>query len=283
MTVPKNADMLKFVTLGRSYDKNELIFNSECLNITVCDGARESALHYHTFFEIEVLLKGSAKTITDNTELQLSGGDCVFCMPGSVQKINFFNDATVVTMRFREGIISQSFTEKLCSKSFILASLNQDQIKKFCFALDILALARGESDDVLCLAAGFVQFTAALIKLKSQNGGCEKPNANIKTLDPVIIRAIMHTKLHVEKAITLKSLAKHLGYTPNYLGTLFKKETGKKYTEFLRDERLNLACVLLESTQMPVYEIAKQTGFENSAYFCRIYKNKFGRSPGQSR
>lgn len=177
-------------------------------------------MHYHTFFEIEVLLKGSAKTITDNTELQLSGGDCVFCMPGSVQKINFFNDATVVTMRFREGIISQSFTEKLCSKSFLLASLNQDQIEKFCFALDILALARGESDDVLCMAAGLVQFTAALIKLKSQNGGCEKPNANIKTLDPVIIRAIMHTKLHVEKAITLKSLAKHLGYTPNYLGTL---------------------------------------------------------------
>lgn len=186
-------------------------------------------------------------------------------------------------MRFREGIISQSFTEKLCSKSFLLASLNQDQIEKFCFALDILALARGESDDVLCMAAGLVQFTAALIKLKSQNGGCEKPNANIKTLDPVIIRAIMHTKLHVEKEITLKSLAKHLGYTPNYLGTLFKKETGKKYTEFLRDERLNLACVLLESTQMPVYEIAKQTGFVNSAYFCRIFKNKFGRSPGQSR
>ena len=90
-------------------------------------------------------------------------------------------------------------------------------------------------------------------------------------------------KIAVEKEITLKSLAKHLGYTPNYLGTLFKKETGKKYTEFLRDERLNLACVLLESTQMPVYEIAKQTGFENSAYFCRIFKNKFGRSPGQSR
>ena len=58
----------------------------------------------YTFFEIEVLLKGSAKTITDNTELQLSGGDCVFCMPGSVQKINLFNDATVVTMRFWELI-----------------------------------------------------------------------------------------------------------------------------------------------------------------------------------
>lgn len=174
MTVPKNADMLKFVTLGRSYDKNELIFNSECLNITVCDGARESALHYHTFFEIEVLLKGSAKTITDNTELQLSGGDCVFCMLGSVQKINFFNDATVVTMRFREGIISQSFIEKLCSKSFILASLNQDQIEKFCFALDILALARGEREDVLCLAAGFVQFTAALLLIKRIMISCLK-------------------------------------------------------------------------------------------------------------
>ena len=83
------------------------------------------------FFEIEVLLKGSAKTITDNTELQLSGGDCVFCVPGSVQKINFFNDATVVTIRFREGIISQSFTEKLCSKSFILASLTKTKLKSF--------------------------------------------------------------------------------------------------------------------------------------------------------
>ena len=51
--MPKNADMLKFVTLGRSYDKNELIFNSECLNITVCDGARESALHYTLFLRLK--------------------------------------------------------------------------------------------------------------------------------------------------------------------------------------------------------------------------------------
>ena len=279
----KDKGSLKFITLGSSYGKNDLVFNSDDLNITVRAGDMKSVWHYHTFFEIEILLKGNAETALDNTEFKLNVGDCVFCMPGSVQKIDFYGDAVVLTMRFREGVISRKFAELLNDKSFVTATLGEEDTEKLCAALDTAAAAQDSSDASFFMFKGLVQFAAALIMMKADNQNSESHITTKKTIDPTVLSAVMHTRLNIEKELTVKSLAEHFGYTPNYFSALFKKETGKNYTDFLKEERLRLADILLENTKMPIYEIAKQTGFETSAYFCRVYKKTYGRSPNKNR
>ncbi len=78
----KDKGSLKFITLGSSYDEKDLVFSSDDLNITVRAGDMKSVWHYHTFFEIEILLRGKAEVAVDNTELKLNVGDCVFLYAG---------------------------------------------------------------------------------------------------------------------------------------------------------------------------------------------------------
>lgn len=279
----KDKGSLKFITLGSSYDEKDLVFSSDDLNITVRAGDMKSVWHYHTFFEIEILLRGKAEVAVDNTELKLNVGDCVFCMPGSVQKIDFYCGAVVLTMRFREGVVSRKFAELLNDKSFVTTTLGEENTEKLCAALDAAAAAQDGSEASFFMFKGLVQFAAALIIMKADKKECSQNSPETKTIDQTVLSAVMHTRLNIEKDLTVKSLAEHLGYTPNYFSTLFKKETGKNYTEFLKEERLRLADILLENTNMPIYEIAKQTGFESSAYFCRVYKNTYGLSPNKNR
>lgn len=83
--------------------------------------------------------------------------------------------------------------------------------------------------------------------------------------------------------ISLDSLGEAFGVSPNYLGRLFKKETGVSVAEYINSERLK--CVLRE-LQIPgrtAKEIAEQCGFFNTNYFYTYFRKKVGMSPQEYR
>ena len=53
--------------------------------------------------------------------------------------------------------------------------------------------------------------------------------------------------------------------------------------EYLLDYRIQMAERLLRTTELPVTEIALQTGFSNSAYFTKVFRQLRGLSPSQFR
>lgn len=58
---------------------------------------------------------------------------------------------------------------------------------------------------------------------------------------------------------------------------------GTGFIEYLNDYRLTMAERLLKSSDASVLEIAEQSGFDNLSYFNRIFKRKYGISPGKWR
>ena len=58
---------------------------------------------------------------------------------------------------------------------------------------------------------------------------------------------------------------------------------GTGFIDYLNDYRLTMAGRLLKSSDSPVLEIAAQSGFDNLSYFNRIFKRKYGISPGKWR
>jgi AraC family L-rhamnose operon transcriptional activator RhaR/AraC family L-rhamnose operon regulatory protein RhaS len=46
---------------------------------------------------------------------------------------------------------------------------------------------------------------------------------------------------------------------------------------------MNHACSLLENTNLPVKEIAYKSGFYDSNYFIKLFKQQFGISPAKNR
>lgn len=53
--------------------------------------------------------------------------------------------------------------------------------------------------------------------------------------------------------------------------------------EYLIEYRLATAARILKTENMKISDVAERVGFENISYFCRVFKRKYGLSPGQYR
>lgn len=87
----------------------------------------------------------------------------------------------------------------------------------------------------------------------------------------------------VNRWYTVTLLASKLNCSPNYLSTLFRKNYGITLKEFLIKRRLENARIMLLDGSVNASEAAAQCGFEDAAYFARIFRRRFGHSPSQLR
>ncbi|CAM4338551.1 response regulator [Paenibacillus tarimensis] len=83
--------------------------------------------------------------------------------------------------------------------------------------------------------------------------------------------------------MTLKDAAEHFSFSPNYLGQLFKEETGRNFSEYLIALRMEKAGELLRQTNLKIYEIAEQVGYRYLPYFSRQFKETYGMTPMEYR
>lgn len=79
--------------------------------------------------------------------------------------------------------------------------------------------------------------------------------------------------------ITLERLAEEFGSSPNYLGRMFKKDTGMSVSEYLNEIRLREVKRELRETSRTAKVIAEQCGFISSNYFYTYFRKKTGVTP----
>jgi len=109
----------------------------------------------------------------------------------------------------------------------------------------------------------------------------------LREFSPVWSREVKQAINYLEqeycKDITLNMLASHVNLSANYLGALFKKETGFSPIEYLIQYRISKAKELIASTDHRTYEIAEQIGISDYSYFSRIFRKLVGKSPSEYR
>lgn len=77
---------------------------------------------------------------------------------------------------------------------------------------------------------------------------------------------------HLEEDISREDIANYVYLNPDYLTRIFKKETGLSISEYLLNQRLDMAAGLLVNTDMPVHVIAGRIGYANFSHFSRMFK-----------
>lgn len=82
-----------------------------------------------------------------------------------------------------------------------------------------------------------------------------------------------------EPTLSLDSIAEHVNLNPAYLSDSFKKDTGKNIKQVITEIRLDMAIDLLKSTSLSINEISQKTGYRDSNYFSKFFKQTFGISP----
>ncbi|MET3741898.1 AraC family transcriptional regulator [Faecalicatena orotica] len=79
--------------------------------------------------------------------------------------------------------------------------------------------------------------------------------------------------------IALEFLGDEFGVSANYLGRVFKKETGVSVSEYLNSVRLQKVLEGLENTEKPAKDIAQACGFASINYFYTYFRKKMGVTP----
>ena len=83
--------------------------------------------------------------------------------------------------------------------------------------------------------------------------------------------------------MTLKDIADHLHISERHLSRLFNQELGQSFTTFIRKERIRKAGILLSDSNIPIKDIAEQTGFSSVHYFTNVFSSEMDMPPGQFR
>lgn len=96
----------------------------------------------------------------------------------------------------------------------------------------------------------------------------------------IVVRSIRFINEHYAEDISLEDIAGRLHVSSSYLSTLFAKEVGTNYSAYLRALRIRKAKDLLSNGSRKVYEIASDVGYHDAKYFCRVFKEVTGMSPG---
>ena len=100
----------------------------------------------------------------------------------------------------------------------------------------------------------------------------------------LIRKAAEYIDAHFQENLTLESLARLLGLTPNYFSSLFSKVSGIKLWDYINSRRIEAAMQLLKNeSNLNIIEIAAQCGFNNTANFNKAFKKTVGITPGEYR
>ena len=100
---------------------------------------------------------------------------------------------------------------------------------------------------------------------------------------PIVAKTLQIVEAEYSAGLSLKTLAARLNVSQVHLGRLFKRDTGKMFTAFLNDFRIEKAKQLLLHTTLKSSEIAASVGFSNPNYFSNTFKKTVGVYPTRYR
>ncbi len=86
-----------------------------------------------------------------------------------------------------------------------------------------------------------------------------------------------------DENITVESLAKHSGMSEVYFRKLFRGVAGVSPAKYIIDQKVARAKELLAVDYLTLDDISERCGFSSLSYFCRVFKDNTGMTPGEFR
>ncbi len=100
---------------------------------------------------------------------------------------------------------------------------------------------------------------------------------------PFSSKVVHYLQEHIHQNITLDQVANHFKYSTSHFCTLFQKETGVSPISYFIRLKMQKACQYLEMTNIKVSQIATILGFEEPAYFSKMFTKIIGETPSEYR
>ena len=98
-----------------------------------------------------------------------------------------------------------------------------------------------------------------------------------------VLNAIRYVQENYGQKILLEDVAEMVGFNASYFSEIFKKETGKNFTTFLLEVRIEESKTMLRDTTKTIYEIAADVGYKDAKFFSQQFTKMVGIKPKEYR
>ncbi|MFR6328157.1 MAG: helix-turn-helix transcriptional regulator [Eisenbergiella sp.] len=102
-------------------------------------------------------------------------------------------------------------------------------------------------------------------------------------MSPLIHKIVMMVRVEYGGHISLKSIADKFRMNSTYLGQIFIKETGMKFSEYLMCYRLYVARERILNSDEKIAVIAADVGYSNMNYFYQHFHGYYHTTPSDMR
>lgn len=92
-----------------------------------------------------------------------------------------------------------------------------------------------------------------------------------------------YIRSNITAPITRLDMSEHIHISPDYISHIVRSIAECSCKELIAREKMKYARNLIETTSMPIGEIAVECGFDSFAYFSKVYKTIYGVSPKNAR
>ena len=241
-----------------------------CSRISQKSSKWNTEKHSHAYMEVIYFLKGQANIHVGNSSLSTSIYDVIAYLPGQIHQetIDLTKDQKVICMGI--DIKAEAYTHrntfKLCDHSGILRWLFEQ----------------------ICIEHGFEnKISSHLSKLYAQAiilQFIKYLSANELSSEFAILERIQdYIQQNVSSNITPPQLAAMCNISKSYLHRLFMKHLNTTPVHYINQTRITIAKNLLATTDYSIQKIAHSIGFNDAAYFTRVFKKLAGITPSKFR
>lgn len=251
--------------------------------------------HTHNYFELNFVVKGQATFYFEETEHLMHEGEVCIVAPGSNHDFLIDDEASIVyTVCIRRSTFESTFSSLIShqdllsgffrqilknddrSNYLMLFTGNNMECRIFLRKLLIESEDPDEYSNGCCINLINLFFTNLL---RNYSKTIAFYNYEMGSDFSLVLQYIQHNY----QTLTLSSLAEFFHYSEPHLCTLIKQNTGKNFTDLIKNLRMRDAKNLLINTDMKINEIAEQIGYNSADHFSRVFRQTFGISPADFR
>ena len=246
-------------------------------------------MHRHIFFELVYVVNGTATHHLGDEITQLHAGDYFIIDTGSVHCYQDVDNFEIVNCLFLPEYIDRALSE--CPSLSLLLS---NQALRFGVPVSIRAADRVFHDpdgtilriiqtmeqEYAAQDMGYMELlrchlTQVLVCLVRASRAAEQSYTPHKATAVVL----EYLRTHFAEPLSLDVLSHRVGYIPQYVSTLFRKDTGMTLQEYQQKLRIEEACRLMSRKDLHMTDIALAVGYSDTKHFSRVFRRYKGFSP----
>jgi AraC-like DNA-binding protein len=244
--------------------------------------------HYHPEYELTYIVKGNGYRIVGNSYEYFNDGDLVLLgnhLPHTWSgKLNDDIKSDAVVIQFSKEFMAPFLGLK---ESLLIKNMLDTSVRGIRFEPDeelvskIIALTETNGvDKILKLISVLDDLSKKQPTLIASNSF---HNVVSKKNEMRINKVCLYIQNNFYTKISLKEVADLIFLTESNFCKFFKKATGKTYSDYLNELRINEACRLLVQTEKSINQISFECGFESLSYFNRVFLSKKEMTPSKYR